>query len=142
MVHCFAVMVDTLFLRMTFNGNLILLRCSFLFAAKLKKKSSNNSSAAFGIGVSEMICSMVSTAAVCVALSVLSFSLATDFLSVQPSTDRPIRMVVANADTIKRKPFLIRPSLRQTCCLPNFWQIYDFISICSRIYHKKTLPLQ
>ena len=53
----------------TGSGKLVLSICNFLFAAKLKKKSSNSSSAAFGIGVSDMSCSMVSTTAVSFMLS-------------------------------------------------------------------------
>jgi hypothetical protein len=73
-----------------------------LFAAKLKIKSSNNSSAAFGIGVSEIISSKVSLDAV--STIKLSDDIVSDagFLSVQLDVEKLVvaKIIIA---TIKKR---------------------------------------
>ena len=101
--------------------------CNLRFAAKLKKKSSNNSSAAFGIGVSAMISSIESVTAPVSAVIMVSVSASDVLFPVQDEDEKqtmPTKIASITTFLILQLIHLsgsIKPS--------NFWQKYNFISI-------------
>ena len=112
------------------NGQRELNALNLQIAAKLKKKSSNNSSAAFGIGVSAMISSIESVTAPVSAVIMVSVS-ASDVLFPVQDEDEKQTMPTKIASTTNITAFLILQLIHLSGSIKpsNFWQKYNFISI-------------
>ena len=142
--HCSFPTSFSLFPFVTFNGNCILFICSFLLAAKLKMKSSNNSSAAFGIGCSVMSCSSVSAVVVSVVSTIVESE--TDaFFSVHPVV---VHIVSASATATTNNTFLIvfytkkqfsctRAGVYEHTLALKFSQNYIFILLSCKLFPTK-----